>query len=212
MPIHDWTRVYPGVFHDFHQSWTVRIKDTLNAGLLPSGYYALVEQRSLIGTYADRANRVVVQRPLARTVACVELVSPGIREDRHSLSAFVERCIHSIQDGIHLVLVDLFPPSRHDPFGLHQAIWSRIHPEEIEWPVNKDRAIVSYQATEDCAAYVEPLAVGDVLSEVPLFLNDNCYASLSLELPYMATLESLTLEMRQYVETGLLKEQGDANA
>ncbi|HET6576610.1 MAG TPA: DUF4058 family protein [Fimbriiglobus sp.] len=45
MPIHDWTRVDAGLFHAFHQSWTVRIQDALNAGILPKGHYALVEQR-----------------------------------------------------------------------------------------------------------------------------------------------------------------------
>lgn len=44
MPIHDWTRVDAGIFHDFHQSWTGRIRDALNAGLLPSDHYALIEQ------------------------------------------------------------------------------------------------------------------------------------------------------------------------
>ena len=46
MPLHDWTRVPSGLFHHFHQSWSVRIADALNAGRLPSGTVALVEQRS----------------------------------------------------------------------------------------------------------------------------------------------------------------------
>jgi len=46
MGIHDWTRVPAGLFHDFHQSWCVRIKDDLNAGRLPKGIGALVEQRA----------------------------------------------------------------------------------------------------------------------------------------------------------------------
>src|SRR3954451_17670174 len=46
IPIHDWTRVPAGLFHDFHQSWSVRIKDALNAGRLPRGLTALVEQRA----------------------------------------------------------------------------------------------------------------------------------------------------------------------
>src|SRR5437868_1623008 len=46
MPIHDWTRVPSGLYHDFHQSWTIRIKDALNAGRLPQGLSALVEQRA----------------------------------------------------------------------------------------------------------------------------------------------------------------------
>ena len=44
MPIHDWTRVDAGLFHDFHQSWAVALRNSLNAGTLPSDYFALVEQ------------------------------------------------------------------------------------------------------------------------------------------------------------------------
>src|SRR5437868_1802425 len=44
MPIHDWTRVDAGLFHDFHQSWTVTLRNALNTGSLPSEYFALVEQ------------------------------------------------------------------------------------------------------------------------------------------------------------------------
>ena len=46
MPIHDWTRVDATLFHDFHQAWTVGIRNALNAGLLPKGYSALVEQHA----------------------------------------------------------------------------------------------------------------------------------------------------------------------
>ncbi len=46
MPIHDWSQIPPALFHDFHQSWSIRIKDALNAGRLPRGIAALVEQRS----------------------------------------------------------------------------------------------------------------------------------------------------------------------
>jgi len=44
MPVHDWTRVDAGLFHDFYQSWTVGLRNTLNAGGLPPDYFALVEQ------------------------------------------------------------------------------------------------------------------------------------------------------------------------
>lgn len=43
MPIHDWTRVDAGLFHDFHQDWTIEIRRMLNGGILPKGYVALVE-------------------------------------------------------------------------------------------------------------------------------------------------------------------------
>lgn len=44
MPIHDWSRVDAGVFHDFHQRWIVEISASLNDGILPAEFYALAGQ------------------------------------------------------------------------------------------------------------------------------------------------------------------------
>ena len=44
MPVHDWTRVDDGTFHAFHTSWITHLMETLNAGPLPPGYYAIPEQ------------------------------------------------------------------------------------------------------------------------------------------------------------------------
>jgi len=44
MPVHDWTQVSDGTFHDFHYSWVVEIKRALKRGLLPEGYYVMAEQ------------------------------------------------------------------------------------------------------------------------------------------------------------------------
>ncbi len=46
MPVHDWTRVSAGTFHDFHNAWIVHLKESLNGGLLPAGFYALSEQHA----------------------------------------------------------------------------------------------------------------------------------------------------------------------
>jgi hypothetical protein len=46
MPVHDWSRVPAGTFHDFHSSWITHIKECLNEGVLPESYYALSEQRA----------------------------------------------------------------------------------------------------------------------------------------------------------------------
>jgi hypothetical protein len=44
MPVHDWTRVSDGTFHDFHYSWVLEIKRALKRGLPPKGYYVMAEQ------------------------------------------------------------------------------------------------------------------------------------------------------------------------
>lgn len=44
MPIHDWTRVRAGTFHDFYVAWIAELRRALNDGLLPDDYYAQAEQ------------------------------------------------------------------------------------------------------------------------------------------------------------------------
>ena len=44
MPVHDWTRVSDGAFHDFHYSWVLEIKRALKRGVLPEGYYVMAKQ------------------------------------------------------------------------------------------------------------------------------------------------------------------------
>jgi hypothetical protein len=44
MPIHDWTRVTAGTWHDFHLAWIAELRNVLNGGVLPADYYAQAEQ------------------------------------------------------------------------------------------------------------------------------------------------------------------------
>ena len=46
MPMHDWTQVEPTIYHHFHQQWSIAICNALNAGLLPPGLSALIEQHA----------------------------------------------------------------------------------------------------------------------------------------------------------------------
>ena len=46
MNVHDWTRVPDSTFHDFHGVWIAELRNRLNKGLLPAGYYAQSEQHA----------------------------------------------------------------------------------------------------------------------------------------------------------------------
>jgi hypothetical protein len=74
MPMHDWTRVEAGIFHDFHLEWISRIKGAVNSRL-PADYYALAEQHAegfgpdvitLQSVEADDANAPGTTATLAR--------------------------------------------------------------------------------------------------------------------------------------------------
>jgi hypothetical protein len=245
MPIHDWTRVPSGLFHDFHQSWSVRIKDALNAGRLPKGLSALVEQRSgpqevdvltverrakaqrpgaeegvltlerpvttivrrtTKEIYAGRANRIVVKHHLGRIVAVIEILSPGNKDSRAALRDFVEKAIDFLRRGIHLLIVDLFPPTPRDPLGMHKVIWDEIHEEDFAFPKGKDRILASYETGGERFAYVEPVAVGDSLPEMPLFLATGVHIRVPLEPTYRAVWDASPEEMRTAVESGIMPE------
>ena len=80
MPMHDWKRVPATIYHHFHQRWTISICDALNAGLLPPGYSALVEQYSS-GLYPDV---LAVQRRVDATgdpVVHLDDAQPRLREE-----------------------------------------------------------------------------------------------------------------------------------
>ena len=40
MPMHDWTRVDDGVYHDFHIGWIAELRKALNRRVLPNEYHA----------------------------------------------------------------------------------------------------------------------------------------------------------------------------
>ncbi len=44
MPMHNWKSVTAGTYPFFHHRWISAISDHLNAGLLPSGLFAMAEQ------------------------------------------------------------------------------------------------------------------------------------------------------------------------
>jgi Protein of unknown function (DUF4058) len=228
MPIHDWTRVRANRFHDFHQGWTIAIRNALNAGGLPRGYFAMAEQitggpdpdvvtlalspkpgtgdesttgvpiqtippkvryvaRSEAGGYARKANRVTVRHPDGDVVAVIEIVSPGNKDSRHAIRAFSREAVDFLYAGVHLLIIDLFPPNSRNPQGIHKVIWDRIRDEPFELPPDKPLTLAAYSAGSELVAYVEPVAVGDSLPDMPIYLTPDQHVPCPLELTYRAT-------------------------
>ncbi|MBW3596087.1 MAG: DUF4058 family protein [Planctomycetes bacterium] len=247
MPIHDWTRVEAGIFDDFHHEWISTIKRALNAGLLPSPYYALAEQvagglgpdvltleyelgRSKPGNgkggdsasernggialaaappqvrftatadaeaYVHKRKHIAIRHSSDdRVVAFVEIVSPGNKGSRRALWAFIDKSIELLTAGIHLMVIDLFPPSRRDPEGIHHAIWSELKQNDFQLPPDQRLTLASYAAGEPKRAFIEPVRVGDALPEMPLFLTPERYINVPLEPTYLAAFDAVPRRWR----------------
>jgi Protein of unknown function (DUF4058) len=238
MPIHDWTQVRSNRFHDFHQSWTIAICNALNAAQLPSGYFAMIERKTVVpepdgvpleltppsnpkggglavellppktrfvvrseaSGYARKTNRITIRHPDGDVVAILEIVSPGNKDSRHALRAFARKAVEFLQAGVHLLIVDLFPPGPRDPQGIHKAIWDRLHDEPFALPPDKPLTLAAYAVSTETVAYVEPVAVGDPLPDMPVFLTGDRYVPCPLEATYQTAWEQFPEPLRGPLE------------
>ncbi len=137
--------------------------------------------------YARKANRILVHHPDGDVVAVIEIVSPGNKDSRHAVATFARKAVALLQAGIHFLIVDLFPPNRRNLQGMHKVIWDRLGDAPFVLPVDKPLTLAAYASGTEIAAYVEPVAVGDVLPEMPIFLTPDHYVPCPLEATYEAT-------------------------
>ena len=93
-----------------------------------------IVQRTTRSSYADRANRIIIKHHLGRIIAVIEIVSPGNKDSRGALRHFVEKTADFIEAGIHVLVIDLFPPGPRDPQGIHGAIWEEI--DFVRFPID----------------------------------------------------------------------------
>ena len=67
-------------------------------------------------------------------------------------------------------------------------------------PADKPLMVASYDAIDGPTAYTEPLAVGDVLPDAPLFLAPGWYVNIPLERIYAAAWDEIPPETRELVQ------------
>lgn len=149
--------------------------------------------------YAAKANRIVVRSGDRRVISVIEVVSPGNKSARHAIRSFINKSVELLLSGVNLLVIDLFPPSARDPEGIHPLIWTEIKEEAFKLPEDKPLTLASYVGVPSPSAYVEPIAVGDTLPDVPLFLDALTYVSTPLESTYQATWLRCPDEFREEV-------------
>jgi len=134
--------------------------------------------------YAKRADRVLIRPGRGRVLAIIEIVSPGNKDSRHAIRTFVEKAADILTQGVHLVVVDLFPPTPRDPQGIHKAITDELGEMPFDFLADKPLTVASYVGGDLPTAYVESVGVGDALPAIPLFLTEYDHVPLPLEPTY----------------------------
>lgn len=211
MPIHDWTRVEAGIFHHFHQRWIGTITDVLNQRLLPADYYALAEQQGAgfepdmaetdLEFYRRKQDIVAVRHASGdRLVTVVEVVSKGNESGRKAFEDFLRKAAELLSHQVHLLILDLQPPTARDPQGIHGAIWDEVAGQPYSRPDDKTLTLAAYETGAGLCAFVEPVAAGDALIDMPLFLEPGRFVELPLEETYRLAFESVPRRWRTILE------------
>ena len=218
MPIHDWTRVSDGTFHDFHQGWTIEIRNALNRGVLPKGYVAATDQRVMayepdISSHArgdrprpteDRGGLAVAEAPpQIKRVAQLET-------EAEAFARRGNRIVIRHARGRPVAMIEVVSPGNKDRECSVQRFVGKVR-DFLKQGISMvfvdlfppgSLAVVSYDAGEPLTSYLEPLAVGDALPGAPLFLDAGYYVPLPLEATYQAAWDNMGSDVREFFGTG----------
>jgi hypothetical protein len=150
----------------------------------------------------SRARHVVVRHIIGhRVVAVIEVTSPANKDRRGSVRELADKVVQMLESEIHVLLIDLLPPGRYDPEGIHGAVWSNFDTVAYQPPPGEPYTLASYRWDgSEPEAFVEPLALGQALRDMPLFLSPERYVNAPLERTYLTAYRKLPAELRAAVE------------
>ena len=95
-----------------------------------------------------RKQNVVAVRHVSgdRLVAIVEVVSRGNTSGRKAFEDSVRKAAEFLSHQIHLLVLDLQPPTSRDPQGIHGAIWDEVAGLPYNRPDDKPLTLAAYEA------------------------------------------------------------------
>src|SRR5262249_19831887 len=105
-------------------------------------------RRHTVEPAAQARRRSLAIRHLSghRLVALIEVVAPANKGRSSHVEDFVAKAVSTLEVGVHLLLVDLFPPGAHDPSGMHGVILQRLEQSDQPYdvPAAEPATLASY--------------------------------------------------------------------
>jgi hypothetical protein len=131
-----------------------------------------------------------------RLAAAVELVSPRNKDRPQARQAFAVKCVGYLQQGSSVVVVDTVTTRRAD---LHAAVLSLLGAKAVPAAAGSSLSAVSYRTvgreeeTQQLLAWPAPLALGQPLPTLPLWIAADFSVPLDLETSYQTTCTDLRI-------------------
>lgn len=133
-------------------------------------------------------------------VAAVMWTTAQDKKVSYRFRSFVRTAVAAITHGIHLLVVDLFPPTPRDPKGIQKAICDEFEEMAFELPPGEPLTVGAYLGGDIPTAYIECVGVGDVLPRLPIFLSETRYVNAPLESTYMQAWEVYPAFLKEIME------------
>ena len=150
--------------------------------------------------YAKRADRVVIRHGRGKVVAIIEIVSPGNKDSRHAIRSFVEKAADILNQGVNLLVVDLFPPTPRDPQGIHKAIWDEFADEPFDSARQAaDRRVVPRRRPARRPTWSRSGSATRCPS-LPIFLSETRYIPAPLEATYQEAWAVFPAMLKELIE------------
>ena len=106
-----------------------------------------------------------------------------------------------VRAGVHVLIVDPFPPTRLTPNGIHAEVWKAFTTDAGTLLPEPNPIAAAFSAGDEPALYVDPFAVGAPVPEMPLFLTSCDYVPLPLEATYVRATADIPAPWRSVLET-----------
>jgi hypothetical protein len=151
--------------------------------------------------YIQRQKHIAIRSAQHDLIAIIEIVSPGNKSSRQRFDDFLAKVASTLQHGVHILVVDLFPPTRRDPAGIHGAVWEHLGGEPYDPPAGLPLTLAAYRAGDPLRAFVEPLAIGQPLTPMPVYLDREHYVSAPLEESYQSAFDRVPRALRGGLES-----------
>ncbi len=185
-----------------------RMPDDFSISTSDASTALLTKPKAILTSKSDaeflrRRKNIIAIRHISddRVVAIIEIVSPGNKAGKIAFREFLDKVCGLLNRRIHLLILDLFPPTRRDPHGIHAAIWQQVAGDvEFIPPAGKPLTLVAYESSTEIEAFIEPVAVGDILPDMPVILEPGGAVILPLEETYLAAIAAFPRRWRTVLE------------
>jgi hypothetical protein len=127
------------------------------------------------------------ERRRCRLVAAVEIVSPSNKDRPEHRSAFVAKCLGLLREGVSVVIVDVVTTRTQNLYGELLSLIGKADPELAPEPPPLYASACRLTKCENewlLETWAQPLALGQTLPTVPLWLAADLAVALELEESY----------------------------